>query len=249
MSSIPTPKEFIEAGAHIGHKKSRWNPKMTPFVFGVRNNFHIIDAPKAIDRLEKAITFLKEVISSGGVVLFTGVKVQSYEIVKNTAESIKMPYMTGRWIGGLFTNFKVLKKRIEHFKKLEEDKNKGEFDKYTKKEKLHLERELKKMQRELGGIKDLKKLPQAIFVSDVQKEMTAVLEAKKAGIPVVAIVDTDADPTLIDWPIPANDGATASLKLIYNAVKEELKDVKVSSSEEETKKETKEKKEKEDKTK
>lgn len=233
--SIPTPKELIEAGAHVGHKKSKWNPSMEPFVFGVRNNFHIINTVKTAEKLREAIAFLRNTIRSGGTILFVGVKVQAQDIVRETAESLDMPYVLGRWIGGLFTNFKQVRKRIKHFKKLEEMTQTGEIEKYTKREQLAHTRQLNKLEREFGGIKHMNKLPDAIFVSDVQKEKTAVAEAQNIGIPVVALVDTDGDPTKVDYPIPANDSAIESLKIIYASIREELEGVEEDKSDSENK--------------
>lgn len=224
---MPTPKELIEAGTHIGHQKSKWNPKMAPFVFGVRNNIHIIDVLTTIEKLDEATSFLKDVIRSGGEILFVGVKIQTREIVSDTAKKLKMPYVVGRWIGGLLTNFRVIKERINDFRSLEERRASGEIEKYTKKEQLQVKRQLNKMEDELGGIKSLEKLPKAIFVSDMEGEKIAVMEAKKMNIPVVALVDTNGDPTLADFPIPANDSSIKSLNIIYKAVAEELSGISV----------------------
>ena len=224
--AIPTPQELIKAGVHLGHQKSKWNPKMSPFVFGVRNNFHIIDVFKTAKKLEEAIDFSKEIIQSGGKILFLGVKVQTKNIVRETAKSINMPYVAGRWLGGLFTNFKVVRERIDYLKDLEKRREDGEIEKYTKKEQLNFERQFVKLEEELGGLKDLSKLPDAIFVSDLNREKIAVLEAKKMNIPVVAVVDTDGDPNLVEYPIPANDSAISSVSLIYATVREELSNVK-----------------------
>lgn len=220
--TIPTPRQLIEAGAHIGRKKSKWNPKMAPFVFGVRNNIHIFDVYQTIMALEKAIEFLQGIKRSGGKILFVGVKVQSRNIVRDTAKSLTMPYVIDRWIGGLLTNFKVIRERIKFFDELEKKQTNDETKKYTKKERLHFDRQLKKLSEELGGIRNMERLPQAIVISNIEREMAAVREAKKVGIPVVAIADTDADPTLVDWPIPANDSAISSLNLLYNTIKDEL---------------------------
>lgn len=224
--SMPTPEDLIKAGVHIGHEKSKWNPKMSPFVFGVRNNFHIIDVFKTTERLAQAVEFLKEVISSGNQIIFLGVKVQTRSIVLSTAKDLKMPYVIGRWIGGLLTNFKVIKERIDHFKELEDKSSSGKAEGYTKKEKIQHERKLKKLEEAFGGLKDFNRLPGALFVSDVGREKTAVLEAKKMNIPIVAIVDTNGDPTQIDYPIPANDSSSTSLSLIYGVIRDELIGVK-----------------------
>lgn len=230
--SMPTPEELIKAGAHIGHAKSKWNPKMEPFIFGVRNNFIIIDVFKTIDQLKKAIDFLREKIAQGGKVLFVGSKIQIRKIVKETAENLNMPYVSGRWLGGLFTNFKIMHERIRRFSELEAKREAGELERYTKKERLNIDRELAKLRRELGGIKDLEKIPDALFVAGAGAEKTAVAEAVKMKIPIVAIIDTDADPSAIAWPIPANDSSPKSLELILSVVSQELKGIKPATAEE-----------------
>jgi small subunit ribosomal protein S2 len=229
---IPGPQELIRAGVHVGHRKSKWNPKMAPFVFGVRNNVHIIDVFKTIDKLTEAIEFLKEIKQKGGAILFVGVKIETKEIVRETAEALQMPYVLSRWLGGLFTNYKVIKERIRYFRSLEDRMHSEDISKYTKKEQLSFSRELQKLERELGGIKNMEQIPQAIVVSDIGKERAAVEEARKLKIPVVAIIDTDGDPTAVDYPIPANDSAHASLSIIYGAIRDELKAVTALPAEE-----------------
>ena len=217
-----TAQDLLQAGAHIGHKKSKWNPKMAPFVFGVRNNLHIIDITKTVEKLGHAVGFMEETIRKGGTILWVGARIQTRDIIKNTAVELGMPYVSGRWIGGLFTNHKVIKERLKYFKDLEDKFNKGELSKYTKREQLSFGRQLEKMESEMGGVKNLQGLPQAIFVTDVNEERDAVLEAKKIGIKVVGITDTSADPTIVDYPIPANNDSLASLGLIIGAIKKEL---------------------------
>ncbi len=224
--TMPTPKELVRAGAHVGHTKDKWNPKMAPFVFGVRNNIHIIDVYKTIEKLEEALAFLKDQRIQGKSLLFVGAKVETREGVRNVAEKLGYPYVVGRWIGGLFTNWNVVKKRIEYFTDLEEKvADKEEMEKYTKKEQLSMERQLEKMQDELGGIKQLTRLPDVIIVSDVVEERIAVDEARALGIPVVALVDTNGDPTSVEYPVPVNDSARASLALIYKAIGDALEGV------------------------
>jgi len=220
---MPTPQELVKAGAHVGHTKDKWNPKMAPFVFGVRNNLHIIDVYKTIEKLEEAIAFLKEQRAYGKNILFVGAKVETRAIVKEAAEKLGSPYVVGRWIGGLFTNFSVVKKRIEYYKDLESKLSQpGEMVKYTKKEQLSMERQKNKLAVELGGIKNLTSLPHVLVVSDVEDEKIAVDEARAVGIPVVALVDTNGDPTCVEYPIPVNDSALESLKLIYQTIESEL---------------------------
>lgn len=220
--AMVTIQDLLQAGSHIGHKKCKWNPKMAPFVFGVRNNLHIIDITKTLEKLNQAVDFMLETVKSGGTILWVGARIQTKDIIKNTAEELKMPYVSGRWIGGLFTNYKVVKDRLKYFKDLEEKFKKGELSKYTKREQLSFERQLKKMESEMGGLKNLTGMPQAIFVTDVNQEKDAILESKKIGIKVVAITDTSSDPTLVDYPIPANNDSLSSLGLIIDTIKKEL---------------------------
>ncbi|MBI4120521.1 MAG: 30S ribosomal protein S2 [Parcubacteria group bacterium] len=220
-------EDLLKAGAHIGHKKSKWNPKMAPFVFGVRNNLHIIDVTKTLDKLNQAVDFLRELVRSGGIILWVGARIQSRDLIKEAAEELGMPYVTGRWIGGLFTNFKIIKERLKYFLDLEKKFAQGEMSKYTKKEQLDFERQLAKLARDMGGVRNLQTLPQAIFVTDVKAERDAVREAKKMGIKVVAVVDTGSDPTLADYVIPANNDSVDVLRLLVGAIKEELKNVMI----------------------
>ncbi|MEK7629682.1 MAG: 30S ribosomal protein S2 [Patescibacteria group bacterium] len=218
-----TAQDLMQAGAHIGHKKSKWNPKMAPFVFGVRNSLHIIDVTKTVEKLDEAIKFLTETIKSGGTILFVGARIQTKEMITEMAKELSMPYVCGRWIGGLFTNFKIIKERLKYFKDLEEKLKSGDLSKYTKKERLNFERRLVKMEKDMGGVKNLQTLPQVIFITDANAEEYAVLEAKRMGVKVVGIVDTSADPSLIDYPIPANNDSLSSLGLILGTIKQELK--------------------------
>lgn len=217
-----TAQELIQSGAHIGHKKSKWNPKMAPFVFGVRNSLHVIDVVKTLEKLKLAVDFLAGTVKSGGVILWVGARIQTKNIVPELARELNMPYVSGRWIGGLFTNFKIIKERLKYFRDLEEKFKTGGLAGYTKKEQIRFGRELKKMEQNMGGIKNMQNLPQAIFITDVNAEMDAVLEAKKLGVKVVGLVDTSADPDMVDYPIPTNNSSSASLKLILYSIKAEL---------------------------
>ncbi len=218
-----TAQDLMQAGAHIGHKKSKWNPKMAPFVFGVRNSLHIIDVTKTAEKLDEAIKFLSETVKSGGTILFVGARIQSKEMITEMAKELNMPYVSGRWIGGLYTNYKVIKERLKYFRELEEKIKNNDLGGYTKKEKLNFARHLIKMEKEMGGIKNLQTLPQVIFITDANAEEYAVLEAKRMGVKVVGIVDTSADPSKIDYPIPANNDSLSSLGLILGTIKQELK--------------------------
>lgn len=195
---------------------------MAPFVFGVRNGLHIIDVTKTLEKLNQAIEFLKETVKNDGVILWVGARVQSRQLIEATAQELNMPFVVGRWIGGLFTNYKIIKERIKYFNDLDHKFAAGELSQYTKKEQLNFERKLKKMRKEMGGIKDLQKLPQVLFITDLGVEKDAMLEAKKCGIKVVALVDTSSNPELVDYAIPANNDAAASLEIIFDSIKKEL---------------------------
>ncbi len=222
-----TVDELLQAGAHIGHKKSKWNPKMAPFVFGVRNSLHIIDITRTLDLLNEAIEFLKESVKNGDTILWVGARVQSKELIEETAKELGMPYVVGRWIGGLFTNYKVIKERVKYFNDLEHKAATGGLSQYTKKEQLEFSKKIAKLNQVMGGIKKMEKLPQIIFITDIADEKDAILEARKVGIKVVGLADTSADPMLLDYPIPANNNSIASLKLVVNSIKKELLAVRV----------------------
>jgi small subunit ribosomal protein S2 len=215
-------EEMAKAGLHFGHKTSKLHPKMLPYIFGARNNIHIIDLEKTKEKLKEALNFIQELIKEKKVILIVGTKIQLRELVKEFANQFNFPYINYRWLGGTFTNFNVIKKRIEYLKELEEKKEKGEFEKYTKKEKMILEKKLSKLKEKFDGIKKLEKLPDAVFILDMEKEKLAVKEAKKMGIKIIAISHTNADPTLADFPIPANDDAISSIKYILEKVKEAI---------------------------
>lgn len=214
-------KELLEAGAHFGHQTRRWNPKMNRFIYGARNGIHIIDLTKTADRLAEALIFIKEVTAGGGSVLFVGTKRQAKGIVKAEAEAAGMPYVTERWLGGMLTNFRTIRMQISRLKKLEAQKADGTLEQnYNKKEQLLLDEEMAKLNHVFGGIKDMDQQPAALFVVDVPKEKIAVAEAIKLGIPVVAMTDTNADPDLVDYVIPANDDAIKAVKTITHAIAE-----------------------------
>ena len=217
-----TVQELIQAGAHIGHKKSKWNPKMAPFVFGVRNSLHVIDVVKTLEKLNQAVDFLAGTVKNGGTILWVGARIQTKNIIPELARELKMPYVAGRWIGGLFTNFKIIKERLKYFRDLEEKLATGGLAGYTKKELIQFRRELGKLEISMGGIKNMQNLPQAIFVTDVNDEKDAVLEARKLGIAVVGLVDTSVNPELVDYPIPTNNDSLSALRLILDAIKVEL---------------------------
>jgi small subunit ribosomal protein S2 len=215
MSNI-SMKSLLEAGVHFGHQTKRWNPKMARFIFGERNNIHIIDLQKTVKELKKAYKYVRDVIASGKGVLFVGTKRQAQEAVREEAERCAMFYINYRWLGGTLTNFVTIRKSINRLKYLENLKTTSIWNKLSKKEISRLEKEFFKLNRALKGIKDLDALPGAVFVIDPNQEKTAVLEARKLGIPVVGIVDTNCDPDMVDIPVPGNDDAIRAIKLFLH---------------------------------
>jgi len=213
-------EEMAQDGLHFGHKTSKIHPRMKPYLFGARNGVHLIDLEKTAEKLKEALKFIQELISEGKTLIFIGTKIQIKDALKNTAEECGLPYVSERWLGGTFTNFDAIKKRVEYFKDLESKKKQGELEKYTKKERAQFDKELARLQLKFGGIKTLTQLPDAIFVTDIIKDNLAIKEAKAKGIKVVAISDTNSDPAMADYPIPANDDAISSVKYILDKVKE-----------------------------
>jgi len=209
-------KELLEAGVHFGHRVKRWHPKMRSYIFTERNGIHIIDIQQTVQRLEKATELIGEDISGGGMLLFVGTKKQAKENLAEAAVRCGMPYVNERWLGGTLTNFRTIRQRIDYLLDLEHRFERGEFQKLTKKEILSLERKMDKLNRRLGGIKGMDRLPSLVFITDMKREQIAVKEANKLGIPILAMVDTNCDPTPIDLVIPANDDAIRSIKLIAN---------------------------------
>ncbi|MFH1656743.1 MAG: 30S ribosomal protein S2 [Candidatus Nealsonbacteria bacterium] len=215
-------KDMVDAGVYYGHRTSRIHPKMKPYISGTKSTTHIIDLEKTIIYFNEALKYIKDIISEDKVLLFIGTKVHVKKIVEEIAKECGLPYINERWLGGTFTNFETIKKRIDYFKDLEKKKETGELQKYTKKERLDIDKELVKLEIKFGGIKKLEKLPDAIFVIDMRKDNLAIKEARKKGIKVVSIADTNVDPTLADYPIPANDDAISSVTYILNKVKEAI---------------------------
>ncbi len=207
--------DLLKSGAHFGHTTSRWNPKMKPYIFTVRNNIHILDLEKTKKCLVAAAKFAKETAGRGGIVLFVGTKRQTRDIVKNAAVSCGMPYVTIRWLGGTFTNFRTIQRTIRKLEKLESLKASGELEsRYTKKERLLVEREIEKLKKLFEGISNMRKLPEAIFVTDVKHDDIAVKEALKSKVKIIGVADTNADPTGLSFPIPCNDDATKAVELV-----------------------------------
>lgn len=216
------PEEMTRVGVHFGHRTSRINPKMQPYLFGVRNTVHIIDLAKTKEKLIEALEFIQKLVSEDKILLLIGTKIQIKDLVKSMAEECGLPYVNERWLGGTFTNFAALLKRVEYYKELEAKKAQGELEKYTKKEKAQFDQELKRLEVKFKGIKGLNRLPDAIFVCDIIKDRLAVKEAREKGIKVIALCDTNVDPTLADYPIPASDDAISSVKYILDKVKEAI---------------------------
>ncbi|MDI6604883.1 MAG: 30S ribosomal protein S2 [Thermoanaerobacteraceae bacterium] len=212
--SIISMKQLLEAGVHFGHQTRRWNPKMAPYIFTERNGIYIIDLQKTVKKLEEAYDFVKQLSMDDGTILFVGTKKQAQDSVKEEAERCGMYYVNQRWLGGMLTNFKTIRGRIERLKALEKMEEDGTFDVLPKKEVIKLKKEQEKLEKYLGGIKDMNRLPSALFIVDPKKEAIAIAEAKSLDIPVVAIVDTNCDPEEVDYAIPGNDDAIRAVKLI-----------------------------------
>ena len=216
--AVITMRQLLEAGVHFGHQTRRWNPKMRRFIFGERNGIYIIDLEQTLSRVEKAYGFVRDLVANGGVLMFVGTKKQAQDPVRSFAEKCGMPYVNERWLGGMLTNFDTIAKRINKMLEYERMQRSGEFEAMPKKEALLLTRELEKLQRNLGGLRDMTKRPDAIFVLDTKKESIAVTEANKLGIPVVAVVDTNVDPELVQYPIPGNDDAIRANSLLARVI-------------------------------
>jgi small subunit ribosomal protein S2 len=221
-------KQLLEAGVHFGHQTSRWNPKMKPYIFGARNGIHIIDLQQTVTMFKDVETVVRNVAASGGHVLFVGTKKQAQEAVKEEAERCGMFYVHNRWLGGTLTNFATIRQSIERLRKLEEMENDPRIvEALTKKEMLGLRREKEKLEQSLGGIKAMRKLPDAIFVVDPKQEEIAVKEARKLGIPVIAVIDTNCDPDLVDYKVPGNDDAIRAIRLFCAAIADAMNDGKI----------------------
>lgn len=216
-------EEMLKSGVQFGHKKTKGHPKMAQYVYTLRNNIQIINLSKTLAQLKIAADFLKNILTKEGTVLFVGTNPSAKELIKDLANDLKMPYVSERWLGGTLTNFQTIKKRINYFLDLLKKKETGELEKYTKKEKLLIDRDIKKLEINFGGIRAMEKLPDAVFIVDIKEHSTAVNEAKKINIPIVAICDTDVDPTDIAYPIASNDGAYSAIKFILNYISKNIK--------------------------
>jgi len=213
-----TMKELLEAGVHFGHQTKRWNPKMAKYIFGERNGIYIIDLQKTLKKFRDAYLFTRDLAADGGTLLFVGTKKQAQETIAEEAARCGMFYVNQRWLGGTLTNFSTIRKSINHLRRLEEMRDTGEFERLTKKEALGLDRDRAKLEKALFGIKLLDRLPSAVYVIDPRKERIAVAEAQRLAIPLIAIVDTNCDPTGIDYPIPGNDDAIRAIRLITSRI-------------------------------
>lgn len=212
--AIISMKQLLEAGVHFGHQTRRWNPKMAPYIFTERNGIYIIDLQKTVRKVEQAHSFVRDIVADNGTILFIGTKKQAQETVRQEAERCGMPYVNQRWLGGMLTNFETIRSRIKRLHELQAMETDGTFDVLPKKEVLELGKEKDRLERFLGGISSLNKLPDAVFVIDPRKERIAVAEARKLGIPIIAIVDTNCDPDEIDYVIPGNDDAIRAVRLL-----------------------------------
>lgn len=216
--SVISMKQLLEAGVHFGHQTRRWNPKMAEYIFTERNGIYIIDLQKTVKKIEEAYNFIRDLAMNNETILFVGTKKQAQDSIKEEAQRCNMYYVNARWLGGMLTNFKTIRKRIERLHQLNQMEEDGTFDVLPKKEVIKLKGERDKLEKFLGGIKDMKRLPGALFVVDPRKEKIAIAEARKIGIPVVAIVDTNCDPEEVDFVIPGNDDAIRAVKLISSAI-------------------------------
>ncbi|MCB0654062.1 MAG: 30S ribosomal protein S2 [Saprospiraceae bacterium] len=220
----PTYKELLDAGVHFGHLKKKWNPKMAPYIFMERKGIHLIDLNRTLENLDRAAAAMKQIARSGRKIMFVATKKQAREIVSQAADSVGMPHVTDRWLGGMMTNFSTIRRSVKKMQNIERMLQDGSLENVTKKERLTLTRELTKLQKVLGGIADLNRLPSAIFIVDIDHEHIAIAEAHKLGLRTFGMVDTNANPNKVDFPIPANDDASKSIKIIVNYMVEAIKE-------------------------
>ena len=222
--AVVTMKQLLEAGVHFGHQTRRWNPKMKRFIHGERSGIHIVDLHQTLEHLKRAYVFIRDLVADGGVVMFVGTKKQAQDSIQSYAERCNMPYVNERWQGGMLTNFHTIAKRISKMKEYQRMRDSGEMDAMPKKEALHYGRELTKLERNLGGIRDMERPPDAVFILDTKKEYIAVTEARKLGVPIVAVVDTNCDPDLVNYAIPGNDDAIRSGQLMSRVVSDAVQE-------------------------
>jgi small subunit ribosomal protein S2 len=218
MAPVVTMRQLLDSGVHFGHQTRRWNPKMKRFIHGERNGIYIIDLEQTLGRIETAYSFVRDLVADGGTILFVGTKKQAQDPVRSYADRCGMPYVNERWLGGMLTNFQTMSKRVAKMKDYQRMRDSGDFEAMPKKEALLISRELEKLERNLGGIRNMERLPSAIFVLDTKKEDIAVTEANKLGLPIVAVVDTNCDPDIITYVIPGNDDAIRSANLMARVI-------------------------------
>ena len=218
MAFNVTIKQLLESGVHFGHQTKRWNPKMKPYIYGARNGIYIVDLQKSLPYIKKAYEKVVEIMQGGGNILFIGTKKQAGTVVAEEALRCNMPYVTERWLGGMLTNFSTIRQSVNRLNDLEALKNSEEFLKFTKKEMAKMDREIEKLQRALGGIRQMEKIPDSVFIVDTHHEVIAAKEANRLGIPVIGLVDTNSDPELVDYIIPGNDDAVRSIRLISSVI-------------------------------
>lgn len=230
MPKIPDVMAMLKSGVHFGHQVSRRHPKMKPYIFMVKNGFHIINVEQTQEMLKQALDFASETAQKGGAIMFVGTKKQAKPIVRKYAAECEMPFVTERWLGGTITNFSAIYKLVKKFRELTDRKAKGELSKYTKKEQLDFDREIEKLDTVVGGISKFDKTPDALFVVDIKKEKTAVREANRQGIPVIALCDTNVNPQLVQYPIPSNDDAIKSIEIMTQLVAEAINEGKAKAS-------------------
>jgi small subunit ribosomal protein S2 len=211
-------KSLLEAGVHFGHQTQRWDPRMRSFIFTERNGIHIIDLQQTVQYLNQACDFVRDLVAGGQTILFCGTKRQAQESVEAEAKRALMPYVNNRWLGGTLTNFATIQSRIDHLVRLEDNKSRGEFERLTKKEKLKIDKEIERLNRHFGGIKEMTSLPGAIYIIDSTAERIAVAESRRVGIPLVAMVDTNGNPDEVDYPIPSNDDAIRAVRLVTSRI-------------------------------
>ncbi len=226
MNEVKLPKldieEMTKAGVNFGHTVSKLHPKMKPFVSGIKNNVNMIDLEKTAQEFESALKFLSGFTAEGKTILFVGTKIQMKEMTRATADACGMPYVVERWLGGTFTNFETIAKRVAHFKDLEDKKARAFFEKYTKKEQMNIDKEIKSLKIKFEGVRNMNKLPEAVLILDLKKDDACVREAKKKGIKIIGVVDTNIDPKMADYPIPANDDAISSIKYVLEKIQETI---------------------------
>lgn len=218
MTTSISMRDLLEAGVHFGHQTGRWNPKMAPYIYGARNGVHILDLAQTVNRLEDATEFVSELSATGQQVLFVGTKRQAQDVIRNEADRANMPYVVTRWLGGTLTNFPTIRKRVDYMIELERREEAGQLDLLPKKEALKLRDKLTRLHRYLRGLRDMNSQPGALFVVDVPREHIAIAEARRLKIPIIAVCDTNADPNLIDFPIPSNDDAIRAVRLLTSQI-------------------------------